>query len=58
MSAKELFDYYNASKVHEHLGCSEQVAEFFLEQFPSVKDISLEDADNHFYNFLYEMFFG
>ena len=58
MSAKELFDYYNASKVHEHLGCSEQVVEFFLEQVPSVKNMSLEDADIHLYTFLYRMFFG
>ena len=58
MNAKELFDYYNASKTHEHLSCSEQVAEFFIDHFPSVKNMPLEDADIRFYNFLYGMFFG
>lgn len=57
MNAKELFDYYNASKAHVHLSCSERIAEFFLDHFPLVKDMSLEDADIHFYYFLYEIFF-
>lgn len=58
MNAKELFDYYNASKAHEHLNCSEQVVKFFLDHFPLAKNLSLEDADIYFYTFLYKMFFG
>lgn len=58
MSAKELFDYYNISKTHEHLNCSLEVAESFLNMCPQVKSESLENADIYFYNFLYQMFFG
>ena len=58
MNAKELFDYYNASKAHEHLNCSIEVAESFLNMYPQLQEISLEDADMRFYNFLYQMFFG
>ena len=58
MNAKELFDYYNSSKAHEHLSCSIGVAESFLSEYPEVKNMSLEDADMCFYNFLYQMFFG
>ena len=58
MSAKELFDYYNASKAHEHLNCSIEVVESFLNAYPQLKNVSLENADICFYNFLYEIFFG
>ena len=58
MNAKELFDYYNTSKAHEHLNCSIEVVESFLNMYPQVKNRSLEDADMYFYNFLYQMFFG
>ena len=58
MNAKELFDYYNASKAHDRLDCSEQDVKFFLDHFPLVKNLSLEDADIHLYTFLYKMFFG
>ena len=58
MSAKELFDYYNASKAHEHLNCSIEVVESFLNIYPQVKNESLEKVDIYFYNFLYEIFFG
>ena len=58
MSAKELFDYYNASKAHEHLNCSIEVVESFLNMYPQVKNEPLEKVDIYFYNFLYEMFFG
>lgn len=58
MNAKELFDYYNASKAHEHLSCSIEVVESFLSEYPEVKNMSLKDADIHFYNFLYAIFFG
>ena len=58
MSAKELFDYYNASKAHEHLNCSIEVVESFLNMYPQVKNESLEKVDIYFYNFLYEIFFG
>ena len=58
MNAKELFDYYNASKAHEHLSCSIGVAESFLNSYPQLKNVSLENADMYFYNFLYQMFFG
>ena len=34
MNAKELFDYYNTSKAHEHLSCSIGVAESFLNIYP------------------------
>lgn len=57
MSAKELFDYYNTSKVHEHLSCSIGVAKSFLNMYPQLQEMSLEDADMCFYNFLYQMFF-
>ena len=58
MSAKELFDYYNASKAHEHLNCSIEVVESFLNAYPELNNVSLKDADICFYNFLYEIFFG
>ena len=58
MSAKELFDYYNTSKAHEHLSCSIGVAKSFLNMHPQLQEMSLEDADMCFYNFLYQMFFG
>ena len=58
MNAKELFDYYNSSKTHEHLSCSIGVAESFLDMYPQLQEMSLEDADMYFYNFLYQMFFG
>lgn len=58
MNARELFDYYNTSKAHEHLNCSIEVAESFLNNFPQLKNASLEDADICFYNFLYKIFFG
>lgn len=58
MNAKELFDYYNASKAHEHLNCSIEVTESFLNMCPQLQKMSLEDADMYFYNFLYQMFFG
>ena len=57
MSAKELFDYYNASKAHEYLNCSIEVVESFLNMYPQVKNESLEKVDIYFYNFLYEIFF-
>ena len=57
MNAKELFDYYNASKVHKHLDCSIEVAESFLNMYPELKNAPLEDADIYFYNFLYQIFF-
>lgn len=58
MSAKELFDYYNTSKAHEHLSCSIGVAKSFLNMYPQLQEMSLKDADMCFYNFLYQMFFG
>lgn len=58
MNAKELFDYYNTSKTHNHLNCSLEVTESFLDMYPQVKSESLENADMCFYNFLYQMFFG
>ena len=58
MNAKELFDYYNASKAHEHLSCSIEVVESFLNEYPEVKNMSLEEVDIYFYNFLYAIFFG
>ena len=58
MNAKELFDYYNTSKAHEHLSCSIEVAESFLNMHSQLQEMSLEDADMCFYNFLYQMFFG
>ena len=58
MNAKELFDYYNTSKAHEHLSCSIEVAESFLNMCPQLQEMSLKDADMYFYNFLYQMFFG
>ena len=58
MNAKELFDYYNTSKAHEHLNCSIEVVESFLNMYPQVKNKSLEDVDIYFYNFLYKTFFG
>ena len=58
MNAKELFDYYNTSKAHEHLNCSLEIVESFLNMCPQVKSKSLENTDIYFYNFLYEMFFG
>ena len=58
MNAKELFDYYNTSKAHEHLSCSIGVAKFFLNMYPQLQEMSLKDADMYFYNFLYQMFFG
>ena len=57
MNSKELFDYYNASKAHNHLDCSIEVAESFLNMYPELNNASLEDADIYFYNFLYQMFF-
>ena len=57
MNAKELFDYYNTSKAHEHLSCSIEVAESFLNICPQLQEMSLKDADMYFYNFLYQMFF-
>ena len=57
MSAKELFDYYNASEVHEHLNCSIKVVESFLNMYPQLQKMSLEDTDLYFYNFLYQLFF-
>ena len=57
MNAKELFDYYNTSKAHEHLSCSIGVAKSFLNMYPQLQEMSLEDADMYFYNFLYQMFF-
>ena len=57
MSAKELFDYYNTSKAHEHLSCSIEVAESFLNMCPQLQEMSLKDVDIYFYNFLYQMFF-
>ena len=57
MNAKELFDYYNTSKTHDHLNCSIEVAESFLDTYPQLKNASLEYTDICFYNFLYEMFF-
>ena len=57
MSAKELFNYYNTSKTHEHLNCSIEVAESFLNMYPQLKNTSLEYAGTCFYNFLYKMFF-
>ena len=57
MNAKELFDYYNTSKAHEHLSCSIEVAESFLNMCPQLQEMSLKDADMYFYNFLYQMFF-
>lgn len=57
MSSKELFDYYNESKAHDHLGCSLQIVETFLEMYPQLRNTSLEHADLCFYNFLYKMFF-
>ena len=58
MNAKELFDYYNTSKAHEHLSCSIGVAKSFLNMYPQLQEMSLEDVDMYFYNFLYQMFFG
>ena len=58
MNAKELFDYYNTSKAHEHLSCSIEVAESFLNMYSQLQEMSLKDADMYFYNFLYQMFFG
>ena len=58
MNAKELFDYYNTSKAHEHLSCSIGVAESFLNMYPQLQEMSLKDADMYFYNFLYQMLFG
>ena len=58
MNAKELFNYYNTSQAHEHLSCSIEVAESFLNMYPRLKNASLEDADMYFYNFLYKIFFG
>ena len=58
MSTKELFDYYNTSKAHEHLSCSIGVAKSFLNTHPQLQEMSLEDVDMCFYNFLYQMFFG
>ena len=58
MNAKELFDYYNTSKAHEHLSCSIGVAKSFLNMYPQSQEMSLKDADMYFYNFLYQMFFG
>ena len=57
MNAKELFDYYNTSKAHEHLSCSIGVAKSFLNMYPQLQEMSLEDVDMYFYNFLYQMFF-
>lgn len=57
MSAKELFDYYNTSKAHEHLSCSIGVAKSFLNMYPQLQEMSLEDVDMYFYNFLYQIFF-
>ena len=57
MNAKELFDYYNTSKAHEHLSCSIEVAESFLNMCPQLQEMSLKDVDIYFYNFLYQMFF-
>ena len=57
MNAKELFDYYNTSKAHDHLNCSIEVAKSFLKMNPQLENVSLEYADICFYNFLYEMFF-
>ena len=57
MSAKELFDYYNTSKAHEHLSCSIGVAKSFLNMYPQLQEMSLKDADMCFYNFLYQIFF-
>ena len=51
MNAKELFDYYNTSKAHEHLNCSIEVAESFLDMYPQLKNASLEYVDTCFYNF-------
>ena len=53
MNAKELFDYYNTSKAHEHLSCSIGVAESFLNMYSQLQEMSLKDADMYFYNFLY-----
>ena len=58
MNAKELFDYYNTSKAHEHLSCSIGVAKSFLNMYPQLQEMSLKDADMYFYNFLYQIFFG
>lgn len=58
MNAKELFDYYNTSKAHDHLNCSIEVAESFLDMYPQLQEMSLKNADMYFYNFLYQMFFG
>ena len=58
MSVKELFDYYNTSKAHEHLNCSIEVVKSFLNMYPQLQETSLEDTDIYFYNFLYQMFFG
>ena len=58
MNAKELFDYYNTSKAHEHLSCSIEVTKSFLNMYPQLQEMSLEDADMYFYNFLYQIFFG
>ena len=57
MNAKELFDYYNTSKAHEHLSCSIGVAKSFLNMYPQLQEMSLKDADMCFYNFLYQIFF-
>ena len=57
MNAKELFDYYNTSKAHEHLSCSIGVAKSFLNMYPQLQEMSLEDVDMYFYNFLYQIFF-
>ena len=58
MNAKELFDYYNTSKTHDHLNCSIEVTKSFLNMYPQLQEISLKDTDMYFYNFLYQMFFG
>ena len=58
MNAKELFNYYNSSKAHEHLSCSIGVVESFLDMYPQLQEISLKNVDMYFYNFLYQMFFG
>ena len=57
MNSKELFNYYNTSKAHNHLDCSIEVAESFLNMYTELNNVSLEDADIYFYNFLYKMFF-
>ena len=57
MTAKNLFNYYNHSKAHEHLNCSLKVVEKFLEIYSPLKYTSLKHADVCFHNYLYNMFF-